>query len=426
MPPIRVDCARMKPALMLLVALFAFLGSAIAEPLESAPPEPITFASYPLSGIELAEGIAQITGTAISPLLGVSSVGAWRYYRTPAAERERLPWFCHPLAWGTGFALLGLCFLKDVAGTAAPTLLKKPFDFAELFEDKLSAVIAGSAFIPFIAAEMARHSQAASTGPSAALLSEIHFAAMPFLTGASAAVVTTLVTAVAIAAFFLVWLSCHAINVLIALSPFTLVDTALKLLKAGLLSLVTASAFVNPWIGVAICFAIVLVAGLIAPWAFRLTLFGTVFTTDLFRFRLFGRTARSGLSEPRVFTARRFSGIPARTMGRLVCDDEGQLVFRYRPWMIFPARDAKIPTGCLALSKGLLCPVLLHGEAADTRSRTMLLLLPRYCSEVSTIADHLKIPDVRDGGVVRGFKAIGNWLADTLGMGSRNAAKLPA
>src|SRR5262245_50315967 len=93
-----------------------------------------------LPGVDLTEGISQITGVAISPLLGVSALGAWRYYRTPASQRERLPWFCHPLAWGAGFALLALCFLKDTVGVATPALLKKPLDMAELFENKVSAL----------------------------------------------------------------------------------------------------------------------------------------------------------------------------------------------------------------------------------------------------------------------------------------------
>lgn len=33
-----------------------------------------------LPGIGLAEGISEITGVAISPLLGVSTVGAWKYW----------------------------------------------------------------------------------------------------------------------------------------------------------------------------------------------------------------------------------------------------------------------------------------------------------------------------------------------------------
>src|SRR5687768_10667588 len=108
-----------------------------------------------LPGVALAEGISQITGVAISPLLGVSAVGAWRYYRTPAALRERLPWFCHPVAWGFGLGLLALCFLKDLFGTATPALLKKPLDLLELFENKVSGLVASAAIVPLIAAQMA-------------------------------------------------------------------------------------------------------------------------------------------------------------------------------------------------------------------------------------------------------------------------------
>ena len=68
-----------------------------------------------LPGIGLAEGITQVTGVAISPLLGVSGVGAWQYFRTPETLRDQLPWFCHPVAWGIGAGLLALCFLKDLS-----------------------------------------------------------------------------------------------------------------------------------------------------------------------------------------------------------------------------------------------------------------------------------------------------------------------
>jgi hypothetical protein len=89
-----------------------------------------------LPGVTLSQGITEITGVAISPLLGVSAVGAWRYWKTPTAERAELPWYARPWAWGTGLALLSLCFLKDSLGTAVPGILKKPFDMVELFENK--------------------------------------------------------------------------------------------------------------------------------------------------------------------------------------------------------------------------------------------------------------------------------------------------
>ena len=36
-----------------------------------------------LAGVRMAEAVSATTGMAISPLLGVSAVGAWRYWQTP-------------------------------------------------------------------------------------------------------------------------------------------------------------------------------------------------------------------------------------------------------------------------------------------------------------------------------------------------------
>ena len=139
-----------------------------------------------LPGIELAEGITQVTGVAISPLLGVSGVGAWQYFRTPETLRDQLPWFCHPVAWGIGAGILALCFLKDTFGTALPAVFKKPLDLIEVFEDKLSAVLAGSAFVPFIAAQISAHFDDSALNPTSALTpieGSVLASAAPFMLG---------------------------------------------------------------------------------------------------------------------------------------------------------------------------------------------------------------------------------------------------
>src|SRR5258708_8578698 len=46
--------------------------------------------------------------------------------------------------------MLAACFLKDSLGTALPAALKKPFDLIELFENKLSALVAAAAFVPLV------------------------------------------------------------------------------------------------------------------------------------------------------------------------------------------------------------------------------------------------------------------------------------
>ena len=104
-------------------------------------------------GTELAHAISEITGVAISPLLGVSAVGAWKYFhaQTPQ-QRARLPWFAQPWFWIPAFVLVTACFLKDTVGIAAPRLLKKPLDVADAIEHKISGLIATGAFVPLVIA----------------------------------------------------------------------------------------------------------------------------------------------------------------------------------------------------------------------------------------------------------------------------------
>ena len=103
--------------------------------------------------MELAHAISEITGVAISPLLGVSAVGAWRYFhaQTPQ-QRARLPWFAQPWFWIPAFVLVTACFLKDTLGITAPRLLKKPLDVADALEHKISGLVATGAFVPLVIA----------------------------------------------------------------------------------------------------------------------------------------------------------------------------------------------------------------------------------------------------------------------------------
>src|ERR1039458_4223158 len=79
----------------------------------AAPAESSPSANTAAPGTELAHAVSEITGVAISPLLGVSTVGAWKYFyaQTPQ-QRARLPWFAQPWFWIPAFVLVTACFLK--------------------------------------------------------------------------------------------------------------------------------------------------------------------------------------------------------------------------------------------------------------------------------------------------------------------------
>lgn len=398
----------------LLSCVFALFASASALA-DHAPP----VVTDRVPGVDLAEGVSQITGTAISPLLGVSASGVWRYYRTPAHLRGRLPWFCHPAAWGTGLAILALCFLKDSFGTAAPTILKKPLDMIELFEDKLSALVASAAFIPLIAAEIARHTEPALEA-RAMFSPEVQYASV--LPGLALIDLRLLLVPLAVVTFFVVWVVSHAIHVLIALSPFTFVDAGLKLMKTAVLSTIVGFHFISPFLGAAISLAIIFIAALLAPKAFRLTLFGTMFALDIllpWRAR-----KRATPTEAHVFVASRTVGLPTRTYGRIQRGADGSLQFVYRPLFILPRRRVALPVGTFVVAKGVLYPSLLHHAEPGAPASCVLVFLPRYRSHEQAIADHFAIVEVRDSSLARGFKAMRAWLVEMINAGRAKTVQL--
>lgn len=379
----------------------------IAGPLRAAEPEPVPPPKEEvyLPGVAMSQGITEITGVAISPLLGVSSVGAWRYWKTPAAGRASLPWYAQPWAWGTGLALLALCFLKDSIGTALPGVLKKPFDMIELFENKASALVASGAFVPLVAQEMAAHWQAerALEVPVASI------AGLAF-TGVNAA---WLLIPVAVVAFLMVWICSHAINVLIILSPFSTLDAGLKLMRTGLLAAVGLLYAIAPWLAALMCLAIIAVAACLAPSALRLAIFGARYAADiLLPWR--GRK-RATPEQPHAFTLGRVAGLPPRTGGRVVLLDDGRAVFRYRRWCVLDERTIPLPEGMRHLEKGLLSPAMVHRSGQEEMK--LLLFLPRYRGHEENIAGHLKLHGVRDHSLARGFAALKEWVKGILRRG---------
>ena len=66
-----------------------------------------------LPGVELAKTVAIATGIAITPLLGVSAVGAWEYYHADASLRAELPWYTSQWFWIPGLLVALLLVFKD-------------------------------------------------------------------------------------------------------------------------------------------------------------------------------------------------------------------------------------------------------------------------------------------------------------------------
>lgn len=401
---------------LVLALFFAMLLSAPAGAAEAKKTGPA--AKTP--GIELATMASQITGIAISPMLGVSGVGAWQYFKAATPEEKaKLPWFAQISFWLPAMLLVGVCAFKDTIAAVAPPGWKKPLDIAETLENKVSGLVAAGAVVPSLVAlgsKLIVSSAGLDQAPAVVGgLGMIQLGAIDL-----SWLLTILMVPLSIAVFAVVWVVGHAINVLILLSPWGAVDTVLKGLRTSVLSLVAATAYIDPVVGVTISAVIVVAAYFMAGWAFRLMVFGTEFTWDFFTFR--AKRFRLLADGNKLFTAREIDQVPMRTYGRLFQEADGKLIFRFRPWLVLPERTVEIPRDGLVVGKGVFySEVLGHDKAAD-KSLTLLLLPPRYRGHEELFARTYRISGTCDVGLRKAW----SWIREAFGLGAKKTASAAA
>lgn len=364
-------------------------------------------------GVAMAAKLSQVTGVAISPLLGVSAVGAYTWFKTPAAKRASLPWYARPTFWGLALLLVAACAFKDGAGAVLPPGWKKPLDVAETLENKVSGLVAVGAFVPFTLEGLVKIlgvGKVAAVGSPlvASGLATIQVGTVDLSWGLAA-----LMMPLAATIFIVVWITSHAITVLILLSPWGTVDAVLKGARTAVLGLLTITATINPVWGAVLSVIIIVLAWLCAGWAFRLTTFGTLFCWDFFTLRR--ARFRPAANDNWMFAARKVDRAPLRTYGKLHRGEDGRLEFRYRPWLVLRPRTAEVPATGLAVGRGAFySTVVTRGEEG---ARSLFLLPPRYRGHEADLAHACGVRDVIDVGLRRAWA----WLKEALGFGGRKA-----
>jgi hypothetical protein len=384
------------PVLLLFAALLTLPTAAFAANSGAKASDPNPQAK------KLAETISMITGVAISPLLGVSAIGAYDYFKATTPEQKaKLSWFANPLFWIPALLLVGACFLKDSAGIAVPVVLKKPFDVAETIEHKISGLVATAAFVPIAASIFQAPDQ---TGAS--------LAALGFATIDLHWLYNALLVPVAMAAFVIVFLASNAINILILLSPFTAVDAALKTFRTTVLASVAGTAAIgswsdHPWLGAAWALVVILFSWLIAGWSLRLSHFGIVFIWDF----VTGRKSRfrPDPKENKLFLGAKTQKVPTRTYGKLLCNEQGELMFVYHPWLVLPPKTIVLPPVKYVAGRGLFYSEIMRIEGDSVK--TTFLLPPRYLGHEEEVAKIYNFSGTRDVGI----RAAWAWLKSMFG-----------
>ncbi len=342
----------------------------------------------------VATGFAQITGLAISPLLVLMLLGWYDFAQaggfgaTSSLPLHANPWFLVPCS----LVLLAVLLKKVVAG-AIPLPVRKLLDACEYLEAKCSALVAAGVLLPTIITTMAAVDGGASANaPQTAMLGGLS----PLLW----------ITPLALIVYFSVWITFHAIDALIVLSPFAIIDAMLLAARGSVLVVVALAFLVSPVLAFIVCLPIMLGSLLVAGWCIRLDLFALCVATDL----LFARR-----SEPRVdadgaraFIAARGYGVPIRTMGHARPCAEG-VAFRYRPFFVFASR-----TIVLTATQ----PVLVHGTLWSTlrqsvTARGLVAFPPRYSRATNEIAAAFGA-SIREGLLRRSWRGVREAFASIL------------
>lgn len=336
----------------------------------------------PAAGV--ATALSTITGIAISPLLGTGVYGAYSWFTAEEGKRAALPWYGQVAFWLPALLLVGLCAGKDALGATLPPGLKKPLDVLETVENKFSGLVAAGAVVPFTLDTMVKvmFADQGPTGINPALwLSGSGLATLPVATLDFTWLLNILTIPCAVALFAMVWLSSHAINVLILLSPWGAIDAALKIARTALLGLITIGATLNPWLGATLSLVVIVVAYFLAGWSFRLSVFGSVFCWDFITRR---REVVSPLEKDHaMFAGPGLPGVPVRTYGRLVLGLAGAVEFVYRPWLCLAPKVVALPVDRrgMAVGTGLFFSDVLGPDGAVWFS-----LPPRYRGQEENIA----------------------------------------
>ncbi len=377
------------PAVLMAVILLASAQS-------TAPDESTTALK---SGESISKGLATVTSTAISPLLGVSVMGAWQYFRTPNEQRGRLPFFDRPYFWIPTIVLLVLIFIKDTFGGFAP-LIKKPLDAIEvLFVNHAALVLI---VFPVLMNQVARVLGYSSLKTLFAAVFEgpvVYAATMQTTSVHHAFSVATAVlyTVVGFVIVGVVWLLGHCFDVLALISPFPFVDFVLKLIRNVIFAILLGTSIVSPHLGLLLSLAIIIVSFLLFGWALRLSFFGTLFAWSMLEMLLLDIQEKPS----REHGVRAFSSglknIKRRTYGTLTPREDGSLVFRYRRMLFGPEKTVVVGrANSFSIARGVFHPTVIEPVESADKNRVVFRLLPTYrgveedvraCLECATVED---------------------------------------
>ncbi|MDR3002431.1 MAG: hypothetical protein LBU89_14370 [Fibromonadaceae bacterium] len=343
----------------------------------------------------VAHKVAELTGTAINPLLVTGAIGAYKYYTTPETKRSQLPWHYSPWFWGICLALVSISALIGILSLFnipfIPGLVEQCNKWIGLLTTTPIILVSVSA----LASELAGAAYAALTVNqpyAAASFVPWEFFSLPEILWFIA------IVPMALFVFFAIWLLNYTFDVLVSLSPFGWLDLCLRILRGIFFIVLLAVAIYCPQLVFVLVIPIVLISIFMFGWSMRRVVMGFAFIKDFLN-----RKKEVHINEKGVIAfAGPHLGIPKKIYGRLT-EENGNLIFSWRRFFIFRRKEVIINPR-LVLIKGFFYSKLYNG------SILLFSLPPRYQKIEAQLQSFLDIELIDDGKLKKGLKGIVEWI----------------
>ena len=351
-------------------------------------------------GKSISEAVSQLTGTAINPLLGITALGMYRYFTTPPNLQDQLPFYDQPYVWIPLIAIMVIMFFKSTICEAMP-FLKVPLNALGDLVHKGGACLV----LPVVLYEFAQVF-AVPTADVLAAAGDFVFPTAYAAEGVSSSlsdgwmtlgwIVSSIVGAVSYAAVWVVW---NVVDVAILVLPVPFLDIILKSFRHAVMALLTGAATLHPLLGLVVSLMILWICFRLAGWAFRLSVMGFVFATDILLWRKSG-TINGTVGIPAFITAtagKRWK-LPARQYGRLRYETDGTLYFVWRSWLVGLKHEKKLGhSNDYQGGSTLLYPMVFESAGENVLFR----LPPRYRRDSLAITNALGLCGCRDVSIIR-------------------------
>jgi hypothetical protein len=403
--------------LLIILLILSSAGPVHAQSQPGTTPSP--YNQLILNGEMIASEISKATGFAISPILGISVLGAYTYYTTPVEERDQVPWHASPKFWGPLLIVLLGIILKDSSKIALPKIIIMPLDAIEtLLEKNVSAVLGLMVILSSVTGRGVEQLRLAGHDVNFTLLSSAYAAeGVNNIAAATSSglVELSILSLTVTVVFVLVWVVSQSFNFLMFLSPSSWLDLVLATFKNSTIALLVGAHLINPFLGLFVSGVIILISLFLFARSYRFVIFGTIFSSDI----LFSKSRKHEIESGRikVFAGSVLTDVPSLSYGSLATQDS-KLVFHYRPWLCMPLKSITTPYDCDQCEAGIgtLSPVIITTGKNFNTNLTLFRLRPLYHSHEKRIAELLGLKGVRDVAFGKTIRDGYRWLKEQLGL----------